>query len=169
MGQTLISVFAIQERTQSFVDDMNQMTSDFIADFIGGMAEGIGLLLTGDIGFDTFFNMVLGSFGSFMKQMGALMIAYGVAQTAFWSSMAEGPLGAVKLIAAGVAMVAIGAAISSLGKNPGKAMGGGGGGSAAGMAGGGGGYQNQVTGYGNQGGFGYTPLIQRFRVMTIGN
>ena len=147
---------AIKERTQSFVDDMNQMTSDFIADFISGMAEGIGLLLTGDIGFDTLFNMVLGSFGSFMKQMGALMIAYGVAQTAFWSSMAEGPLGAVKLIAAGVAMVAIGAAISSLGKNPGKAMGGGGGGSTAGMAGGGGGYQNQVTGYGNQGGFGYT-------------
>lgn len=141
---------AIQERTQSFVDDMNQMTSDFIADFISGMAEGIGLLLTGDIGFDTFFNMVLGSFGSFLKQMGAAVIAYGITMSAFKKAFTN-PIAA---IAAGAALVIAGSVISNL-ASKGPSVGSAGG--TAGMAGGGGGgYQNQVTGYGNQGGFGYT-------------
>lgn len=139
---------AIQERTQSFVDDMNQMTSDFIADFISGMAEGIGLLLTGDIGFDTFFNMVLGSFGSFLKQMGAAVIAYGITMSAFKKAFTN-PIAA---IAAGAALVIAGSVISNL-ASKGPSVGSAGG--TAGMAGGGG-YQNQVTGYGNQGGFGYT-------------
>lgn len=141
---------AIQKRTQSFVDDMNQMTSDFIADFISGMAEGIGLLLTGDIGFDTFFNMVLGSFGSFLKQMGAAVIAYGITMSAFKKAFTN-PIAA---IAAGAALVIAGSVISNL-ASKGPSVGSDGG--TAGMAGGGGGsYQNQVTGYGNQGGFGYT-------------
>lgn len=141
---------ATQERTQSFVDDMNQMTSDFIADFISGMAEGIGLLLTGDIGFDTFFNMVLGSFGSFLKQMGAAVIAYGITMSAFKKAFTN-PIAA---IAAGAALVIAGSVISNL-ASKGPSVGSAGG--TAGMAGGGGGgYQNQVTGYGNQGGFGYT-------------
>lgn len=140
----------IRESTESFITDMNAMTEAFIEDFIYGFSEGIAGLLTGDVGFDSFFNTILNSMGSFLKQMGAAVIAYGITISAFKKAFTN-PIAA---IAAGAALVIAGSVISNLAS---KGLSVGSGGGTAGMSGaGGGGYQNQVTGYGNQGGFGYT-------------
>ena len=134
----------IRESTQSFITDMNAMTEAFIEDFIYGFSEGIAGLLTGDVGFDSFFNTILNSIGSFLKQMGAAVIAYGITISAFKKAFTN-PIAA---IAAGAALVIAGSVISNL-ASKGPSVGGGGG--TAGMSGAGGGaaYSNNVSGYGN--------------------
>jgi hypothetical protein len=134
----------IRESTQSFITDMNAMTEAFIADFIYGFSEGIAGLLTGDVGFDSFFNTILNSIGSFLKQMGAAVIAYGITISAFKKAFTN-PIAA---IAAGMALVIAGSVISNL-ASKGPSVGSGGG--TAGMSGAGGGaaYSNNVSGYGN--------------------
>jgi len=98
------------EAVQSEIDSMNAAISQGMAQMISTFAEGFGQMLTGDIGLDSFFNMVLGQFGGFVKQMGEMLIAYGIAMKSFKEAF-KSPLAA---IAAGAALVVIGSAISSL-------------------------------------------------------
>jgi len=100
---------AILAQEQAFVDDMNGMMAAGMADFISVFAEGIGRLASGDIGFDQFFQAILGQIGGFLIQFGSMLISYGIAESAFMKAWNPG----VK-IAAGAALVAIGGAISGL-------------------------------------------------------
>ena len=95
---------------QNFVDGMNDILEQGVENMIGTLAEGFGRLAVGDIGFDEFGNMVLEQIGSFLGQMGQYLIAYGFAMEAFKKAFTNPFLA----IAAGVALVAIGGAISGL-------------------------------------------------------
>ena len=102
----------ITDITRQFVDDMNYMLNDMLSESIKGFAEIIGRSIGGEK-LDGVFDNILAQFGSFISKMGEMMIAYGIAELAFFKSLAAGPLGAVGLIAAGAALVAIGSAIST--------------------------------------------------------
>lgn len=112
---------------EEFVDNMNQIMADGMADFISTFAEGIGRLASGDINFDEFFNSILGQIGKFLMTFGEALIAYGIASDAFKKAFSN-PYVA---IAAGAALVAIGGFITGLGSSGPQGFSGGGGGSVS--------------------------------------
>lgn len=142
LGGDLITA---RDMSAQFVSDMNGMMEMFVEDFVGTFAEGIGRLMTGEIGMDQFFKSMLGMFGEFIVQMGKMVIAYGISMSALKKAFTN-PIAAV---AAGIALVAIGSAISSLAA---KGPGGGSSASTAGMAGGTYGPQSEYNAYGSYGG-----------------
>jgi hypothetical protein len=105
-----------------FLDGLNEMTEAGVEDLVATFAEGLGRLAAGDIGLEQFFNTVLGSIGSFLGQMGKMLIAYGIGMEAFKKAFTN-PIAA---IAAGVALVAIGGAISGMASRGPSGLGGGG-------------------------------------------
>lgn len=117
-----------EDKAIEFMDSMNQSMQQFTADFIGTFAEGIGQLMSGNIGLDQFFNSILGAFGGFISQMGKMLIAYGIGMEAFKKAFTN-PFAA---IAAGIALTVIGGLISGL-ASKGPSMSG----STGGMSGGG--------------------------------
>jgi hypothetical protein len=135
------------ERYTQFIADMNSAMSQFTADFIGTFAEGIGQLMSGNIGLDQFFNTILSSFGGFITQMGKMLIAYGIGMEAFKKAFTN-PFAA---IAAGVALTVIGGLISGLASKGPSMSGSSSGMSGGGMGGGGGDYRPWLDG-GNGGG-----------------
>ena len=100
----------VMQEYQNFISDMNDMTNQFVENFVGTMADGISDLLTGDMTLNDFFNSILSSIGSFLQQMGSALIAYGVGMEAFKKAFTN-PWAA---IAAGAALVVIGGVISNL-------------------------------------------------------
>lgn len=118
----------IKDRSKEFVNEMNDMLQGMTSNFITGFSDGIADLMTGDIGLDGFFNRILESIGGFLQQIGASLIAYGVAIDAFKKAFTN-PWVA---IAAGAALVVLGGVISNMASKGPQ-------GSTFGMAGGGGG------------------------------
>jgi len=86
----------------------------FIADSITSIAEGIGE----GANIKEILNSILGGFGGFLKDMGKLLIKYGVAMAAFRKALIN-PLAA---IVAGVALVAVGSLIAKKSKNAEKTI-----------------------------------------------
>ncbi len=111
--------------------DLSNALKQTLATAITAAASAIGEMIGGSDAEDAlgnFINVIAG----LMKQFGALLISWGVAQLALEASWASPALA----IAAGAALVAIGAAISSSQ----QAVTGGGGGAGGGSSMGGGGY-----------------------------
>jgi hypothetical protein len=135
------------EKYTQFIADMNSAMSQFTADFIGTFAEGIGQLMSGNIGLDQFFNTILSAFGGFISQMGKMLIAYGIGMEAFKKAFTN-PFAA---IAAGVALTVIGGLISGLASKGPSMSGSSSGMSGGGIGGGGGDYRPWLDG-GNGGG-----------------
>ena len=100
---------AMQADLQEFTDNMNSMAAAGVGEFVATFAEGIGRLAVGDIGFKEFFNSILETIAGFLVQLGTMLIAYGFAESAFLASFDP-----ASKIAAGIALVAIGGAISGL-------------------------------------------------------
>ena len=100
-----------------------------IAQSIG---QGIANLFTGTASLEGFGKEFLRILGGFMVKIGSMILAYGVAQLAFDTAIANifNPASAGVAIAAGAALVAIGSAISGISGSVGKMGGGGGGGSS---------------------------------------
>lgn len=91
-----------------FQSSVKNSVDSFAASIAVSLGEGIGNALSGqDFGFDTILEKV----GEFVKQMGELFIAYGVAALAFQEALST-PATAAAAIIAGIALVAIGAAIT---------------------------------------------------------
>lgn len=110
---------------------MRQATQSAAADISIGLGEALGTaLVSGD--WAGFFNSVIGQFADFLKQLGALFIAYGIAQTQFGAALTAGPIGGPLAIAAGAALVAAGGAIKALLSQKAGRGGGDGGGSGGG-------------------------------------
>lgn len=135
---------------EQFTTSLQNMAEDFVAGAISQIAEGIGEAIGSGEGMQSVFSNILGLFGSFLKQMGGLMVMYGVAQLALFNSWELGPVGAIALIGAGAALGVIGGIMSGAAKKMSQ-------GGTAGTtgSGGGGSYENSVTGYGNNAGMGY--------------
>ena len=98
-----------------FQAEFASLIDSLITDSIYVFAESLGQLAGGEINLNGFFNNVLNQIGNFAKQLGGMLIAFGVAKLAFGESLANffSPVGAGALIAAGAALVAVGGAISS--------------------------------------------------------
>jgi len=123
------SMAEARQKTLNFIEEISNIFSDFMTDFVTTFARGIGDLITGENTLKGFFQSILNSIGEFITQMGEAMIAYGVGVIAFEMAFSN-PYAA---IAAGAALVAIGTMISNLAsKGP----------DTSGMTGGGGGYNN---------------------------
>lgn len=84
-----------------------QQTFMDVADSFG---DGIEALFSGTLDLDSAMNGILQAFGGFISQMGKLILAYGIGMKAFRAAF-KTPGGA---IAAGIALMAIGSAISGL-------------------------------------------------------
>ncbi|KKL93797.1 hypothetical protein LCGC14_1871090, partial [marine sediment metagenome] len=104
----------ITAATKKFTDEMNAMLSGMTAQAVGGFIQSLSEgLAGGDLsGVEDFFGLILKSFGNFVSQMGTMLIAYGIAMDAFKAAFTTP--GAA--IAAGVALVAIGGAMSGAAK-----------------------------------------------------
>ena len=128
----------LQEMRQDwdmFAADLALTIEQGIVDTIYTLAESFGELFAGSISGDEFFNNILGQLADFAKQLGGMLIAFGIAQLAFAESMKNifNPASAPVLIAAGAALVGLGGAIGALTRAK-SSGGGGGGGSASGSA-----------------------------------
>lgn len=93
-----------QEVTATVVEGVSIMS-----DAIGGL---IGDLATGGDAWKNFGNVALGSFADMMQSVGKLVMKEGIAVTAVWKSLTD-PTKAPLAIAAGAALVAIGASIKA--------------------------------------------------------
>ena len=121
------------EPIQNFTNDLNNVISNGMNEAVNTFAEGIGALMSGDMNIGDFGLSILSTIGSFLVQMGQMLIAYALAMDAFKKAFTN-PFIA---LAAGVALVAIGSMVSSLAKKGMSAGGGGGGGGDTGGGGGG--------------------------------
>lgn len=95
-----------------FTDQLDQTIASGIGDAIGSLAEGLGQLAAGEISGGEFGKQILSVIGGFMKTLGGLMIAYAV-NMALFSESAKNPMAWPVALAAGIGLVAAGAAISS--------------------------------------------------------
>jgi hypothetical protein len=113
--------------TEDYLSDWRQLGEDLdnliidgilsIADEFGAAMEAI---FAGDFNIEELGARLLKTIGGFLGEFGKMLIAYGIAQEAFWTSLGLGPIGAGLAIAAGVALVAIGGAISGVGSRVSK-------------------------------------------------
>lgn len=114
------------EKTRQYMADMNEEWDTFgqqlsetiqsgAVDAIAEFSTLIGELFSGSINGESFFNSILGQLGRFLSTLGKMIIAYGVAMEAFQESLKNifSGVGALGVIAAGAALVAIGGGIAS--------------------------------------------------------
>lgn len=111
---------------------------DMAIDLAVELAEGLGEALSGgniqDIG-----KGLLTSFANFLSQFGKMLVAFGIAQSAFYTALTTpGPHSAAIAIGAGMAMIIAAGAIKGAMANGGGALGG--------SSSGGGGYSSQGSG-----------------------
>lgn len=124
-----------REALQNLNTEVTKVLSDGVASFATGFAAAVGAaFMSSADGIKDVGNFVLNALGQLAQQIGALMIAYGVAQFKFNASV--GTLNPIGMVAAGAALVAIGAAISARSRK-GMTNSGGGGGSMPSSSGGG--------------------------------
>lgn len=123
----------LAEATVRLSDELKNMVSEaaqVVGDFIGMTFEAIGSGDYSNLGKD-----LLGGFADFLSNLGRMMVALGVLESAFYKGLAAGPAGVAILIGAGLAAIAVAGLIKGSLANAGSAMSGsssGGGGSYGG-------------------------------------
>ena len=129
-----------KDKEQEILDSTIKFNSDVNSLIEGGMekaattfATGLGALMSGDMDIGDFGLSILATIGAFLVQMGQMLIAYAIAMDAFKKAFTN-PFVA---LAAGIVLVAVGSAVSSLAK---KGMSSGSGGSSSGGGGSASGY-----------------------------
>jgi hypothetical protein len=113
----LIQVKIDDKSRSQIVQDMDQLTTDISKsvetlgeDLAIGLGEALGNALSGQGNpFEDFAKVILGSIANFIKTVGKQLIAYGISISKFKAAFVN-PAAAV---AAGIAMVALGTAVSS--------------------------------------------------------
>jgi hypothetical protein len=116
------------EADKQYFDDLNGLISGGMVNAIESFAGGLAELAAGNIGGKEFGQQILAMVGSFMIQLGMLMITTSTIYKAFVASLASGGWGSLAL---GVALVAAGSAVSSFAKKGMSGSASGGGSSAA--------------------------------------
>ena len=110
-SEALDYVSAQVERTMKSFD---QQVSQFLADSITAAAEAIGQMLAGDLGFGGLMTAILKQFASFLKNIGAQLIEFGVMIVAFKSALKSVLANPWVAIGVGAAMVAAAALMTAL-------------------------------------------------------
>ncbi len=127
LGRLRGSFLIITDEFRNLTDSMNTAIEQYLESAIVDVFSRLGEGLVGaarDV--ENWGNQMLASFGGFLQQMGAMIISYAFAMDAFKKAFKD----PVTAIAAGAALVAIGAAIKKTHENK---MGGSGGGGSAGV------------------------------------
>lgn len=104
-------VSEVTNRIESYFTEVKNVIASGIVDLGTTIAEGLGSALSGN-GWEGFGNNILKSVGKFISQLGQLTLAYGVNMALLDMSIKGGPTTWPIAIAAGLAMIAAGAAIS---------------------------------------------------------
>lgn len=100
----------IIDASQKLLDAMNQHLERFVEDSLYGLFDALGAsLVDGGDSIKQFGQNLLAEFGSFLQQMGGMIMAYGIGMEAFKKAFSN-PIAA---IAAGAALIAIGGAIKA--------------------------------------------------------
>lgn len=93
---------------------VDESLSNFIAGSIEVVAEAIGQIISGDLGFDGLMKAILLQLASFFKQIGAQLIEFGVMIIAFKMALKSVLANPWAAIAIGAAMVAAAAVMTAL-------------------------------------------------------
>lgn len=117
LGDSLYLRVGLQADEKSFFDITNQVNSVLtglaasMSDAIGGL---VGDLLTGGDAWSNFSNAALSAFGDMATAVGKIAIEVGTASLGIQAALTKlGPGGAALAIAAGTALVALGAAVKA--------------------------------------------------------
>lgn len=117
LGDSLYLRVGLQADEKSFFDITNQVNSVLtglaasMSDAIGGL---VGDLLTGGDAWSNFSNAALSAFGDMATAVGKIAIEVGTASLGIQAALTKlGPGGAALAIAAGTALVALGAAVKT--------------------------------------------------------
>jgi hypothetical protein len=98
-----------RKNIERFSADINNLIKDTLSDGIVSIADLLGeAIVTGDL--EGMFNNILKSVASFLQQMGAMFVAYGISMIAFKKAFSN----PVALVLAGGALVALGGGIKAL-------------------------------------------------------
>ncbi len=98
----------------STMQRFDQQVSQFLADSIIAAAEAIGQVIAGDLGFGGLMKAILTQFASFLKNIGAQLIEFGVMIVAFKSTLKTVLANPWAAIAVGAAMVTAAAIMTAL-------------------------------------------------------
>ena len=98
----------------STMQRFDQQVSQFLADSIIAAAEAIGQVIAGDLGFGGLMKAILTQFASFLKNIGAQLIEFGVMIVAFKSTLKGVLANPWAAIAVGAAMVTAAAIMTAL-------------------------------------------------------
>ena len=98
----------------STMQRFDQQVSQFLANSIIAAAEAIGQVITGDLGFGGLMKAILTQFASFLKNIGAQLIEFGVMIVAFKTTLKTVLANPWAAIAVGAAMVTAAAIMTAL-------------------------------------------------------
>lgn len=102
------------DKVNDFNKNLNDTIKSGMADAATTFAEGIGALISGDMNMKDFGKSLLVSIGKFLSEFGKLIIAYAIAAAGLDAAIKTPGAWPIAL-AAGIALVAIGSAISNWG------------------------------------------------------
>lgn len=104
----------VQMTVTAVMQRFDQQVSQFMADSIVAVAEAIGQIIAGDLGFGGLMKAILTQFASFLKNIGSQLIEFGVMIIAFKSALKSVLANPWAAIAIGAAMVAAAAVMTAL-------------------------------------------------------
>nr|DAQ11509.1 MAG TPA: tail tape measure [Caudoviricetes sp.] len=104
----------VQMTVTAVMQRFDQQVSQFMADSIVAVAEAIGQIIAGDLGFGGLMKAILTQFASFLKNIGSQLIEFGVMIIAFKSALKSVLANPWAAIAIGAAMVAAPAVMTAL-------------------------------------------------------
>lgn len=104
----------VSQTVKDTMDRFDQQVSQFLADSITAAAESLGQLLAGELGFEGLMKSILTQFASFLKNIGAQLIEFGVMMIAFKTALKSVLANPWAAIGVGAAMVAAAAIMTAL-------------------------------------------------------
>lgn len=104
----------VSSTVASTMKQFDQQVSQFLADSITAAAEAIGQMIAGDLGFGGLMKAILTQFATFLKNIGAQLIEFGVMVVAFKSALKSVLANPWVAIGVGAAMVAAAAIMTAL-------------------------------------------------------
>lgn len=125
MGQNT-ALEMMQQRLQQFNEAIVSSIQNMVVDVVSSFAEMIGQMIVTGKGMEKLPYMVLGALGGLAQQIGKMAIGIAIAMIGIKKTLES--LNPVAAFAAGVALLALGAAVKGLASKAAGSMGGGGGG-----------------------------------------
>ncbi|MCI1784551.1 MAG: hypothetical protein LKI59_00210 [Bacteroidales bacterium] len=104
----------VSQTVKDTMDRFDQQVSQFLADSITAAAKSLGQLMAGELGFEGLMKSILTQFASFLKNIGAQLIEFGVMMIAFKTALKSVLANPWAAIGVGAAMVAAAAIMTAL-------------------------------------------------------